>query len=192
MPDSKNDRFRLANRPADYNRLGIAPVEIARFEDGQRTGTESGHYEWWYFDAHLGDGTTVVVVFYTKPSVSPNGPLAPLITIDITLPDGRSFQKLLDTRPELFSASKSTCDIRIGTNRFCGDLHRYHITATIEEISVDIELMGEVRAWRPKSGHLYFGTEEREKLFAWLPAVPHGLASVRYRIGNEEHRASGS
>ena len=192
MPDSKNDRFRLADRPADYNRLGIAPVEIARFEDGQRMGTESGHYEWWYFDAHLDDGATVVVVFYTKPSVSPNDPLSPRVTIDITLPDGRIFQKLLDTRPELFSASKSTCDIRIGTNRFCGDLNRYHITATIEEISVDIELMGEVRAWRPKSGHLYFGTEEREKLFAWLPAVPHGLASVRYRIGNEEHRASGS
>jgi len=52
--------------------------------------------------------------------------------------------------------------------------------------------MGEVRAWRPKSGHLYFATEGREKLFAWLPAVPHGLASVRYKIGNEEHRASGS
>jgi hypothetical protein len=192
MPDSKNDRFRLADRPADYNRLGIAPVEIARFEDGQRTGTESGHYEWWYFDAHLDDGATVVVVFYTKPSVSPNGPLAPRVTIDITLPDGRSFQKLLDTRPELFSASKCTCDIRIGTNRFCGDLHRCHITATIEEVSVDIELTGDVRAWRPKSGHLYFGAEGQEKLFAWLPAVPHGLASVRYRIGNEEHRASGS
>jgi hypothetical protein len=60
--------------PADYKRLGSAPVEIAEFEDGQRIGTESGHYEWWYFDAHLDDGATVVVVFYTKPNVSPNGP----------------------------------------------------------------------------------------------------------------------
>lgn len=30
------------------------------------------------------------------------------------------------------------------------------------------------------------------QLFAWLPSVPNGLASVRYRIGNEEHRAGGS
>ena len=82
---------------------------------------------------------TVVVVFYTKPNVSPNSPLAPRITINITLPDGRTFVKLLDTRPELFNASKSTCDVRIGTNRFVNDLKRYHITATIEEISVDIE-----------------------------------------------------
>ena len=192
MHGSKNGRFRLAERPADYNRLGIAPVEIAQFEDGQRIGMESGRYEWGYFDAHLDDGATVVVFFYTKRNVSPNGPLAPRITIDITLSDGRTFQKLLDASPEQFKASKSGRDVRIGTNRFVGDLNCYHITATIEEISVDIELTGEVRAWRPKSGHLYFGAEGREKLFAWLPAVPDGLASVRYRIGSEEHRASGS
>jgi len=188
----KNGHLRLADRAADYTRLGITPVEIAEFEDGQRIGTESGRYEWWYFDAHLDNGATVVVVFYTKPNVSPNGPLAPRITINLTLPDGRSFVKLLDTRPELFKASKSACDVRIGPNRFVGDLERYHITATIEEISVDIELTADVPAWRPRSGHLYFGVEGREKLFAWLPAVPHGRANVRYAIGPEEHRASGS
>jgi hypothetical protein len=195
MHHGKNGHLRLADRPADYARLGIAPAEIAEFEDGQRIGTERGRYEWWYFDAHLDNGATVVVVFYTKPNVSPNGPLAPRITINITLPDGRSYVKLLDTRPELFNASKSGCDVRIGTNRFFGDLKRYYITATIEEVSVEVELMGDVPAWRPKSGHIYFGnfgTEGREKLFAWLPSVPHGQASVRYRIGNEEYRASGS
>jgi len=192
MDPSKNGLLRVADRPADYERLGIDPVEVAQFEDGQRIGTERGRYEWWYFDAHLDDGATVVVVFYTKPNVSPNRPLAPRITIDLTLPDGRDFVKFLDTRPELFNASKSGCDVRIGTNRFVGDLKRYHIAATIEEISVDIELTGDVRAWRAKSGHLYFGAEGQEKLFAWLPAVPHGLASVRYSIGNEKHRASGS
>src|SRR6202035_2557555 len=107
-----------------------------------------------------------------------NGPLAPRVTINLTLPDGRTFEKFLDTKPEWFSASKSGCDVRIGANRFVGDLHRYCITATIEEISVDIELTGEVPAWRPKSGHLYFGSEGQEKCFAWLPSVPTGRASV--------------
>ena len=192
MHGSKNGRLRLADRSADYRKLGIAPVEVAEFEDGQRIGTESGRYEWWYFDAHLNDGATVVVVFYTKPNVSPNGPLAPRVTINITLSDGRTFDKLLDTTPEMFSASNSTCDVKIGTNQFVGDLNRYRITAAIEEISVDIELIGQVRAWRPKSGHLYFGAEAPGKLFAWLPSVPNGLASVRYRMGNEERHASGS
>jgi hypothetical protein len=104
----------------------------------------------------------------------------------------RIFDRVLDVGPKMFEASKSGCDVRIGGNRFVGDLHHYRITATIEEVSVDVELTGKVRAWRPKTGHLYFGVERQEKLFAWLPSVPNGLASVRYRIGNEEHRASGS
>jgi hypothetical protein len=66
----------------------------------------------------------------------------------------------------MFHASKSTCDVRIGTNRFVGDLNRYHITATIEEISVDIELRGEVPAW---------GARQRRSL--------HG-----YRILHHSHR----
>jgi hypothetical protein len=192
MQRTTNGHLRLADRPADYTKLGIAPVEVTEFEDGQRIDTQRGRYEWWYFDSHLDNGAAVVVVFYTKPNVSPNRPLAPRITINIALADGRTFDKVLDVAPELFEASKSGCNVRIGTNRFVGDLHHYHITATIEEISVDVELTSQVRAWRPKSGHLYFGVEGREKLFAWLPSVPNGLASVRYRIGNEEHHASGS
>src|SRR6202035_2112555 len=142
MHGSKNGRFRLADRPADYNRLSIAPDEIAQFEDGQRIGTESGRYEWWYFDAHLDDGATVVVVFYTKPNVSPNKPLAPRITINLTLPDGLRFEKLYDTTADQSTASKEWCDVRIETNRFVGDLRRYRIGAAIEEISVEIDLTG--------------------------------------------------
>jgi hypothetical protein len=192
MSRDKNSHLRLAGRPADYQKLGIDPVEVAQFEDGQRIGTEKGRYEWWYFDAHLNDGATVVVIFWTKPNVSPNRPLAPRITIYLTLPDGRRFEKVYDTTADQFTASKGGCDVRIGTNRFVGDLHCYRITAAIEEISVEIELTGEVRAWRPKSGHLYFGSEGREALFAWLPSVPQGVAHVRYKIDHEEYRASGS
>jgi hypothetical protein len=46
MSRDKNDHLRLADRPADYQNLGIDPVEVAQFEDGQRIGTEKGRYEW--------------------------------------------------------------------------------------------------------------------------------------------------
>lgn len=77
MQRTTNGHLRLADRPADYTKLGIAPVEVAEFEDGQRIDTQRGRYEWWYFDSHLDNGATVVVVFYTKPNVDPNRPLAP-------------------------------------------------------------------------------------------------------------------
>ena len=40
-------------------------------------------------------------------------------------PTAAAIAKLLDTRPELFKASKSGCDVSIGPNRFVGDLKRY-------------------------------------------------------------------
>jgi hypothetical protein len=42
MSGDKNSHLRLADRPADYQKLGIDPVKVAQFEDGQRMGTEKG------------------------------------------------------------------------------------------------------------------------------------------------------
>ena len=44
MSGDKNSHLRLADRPADYQKLGIDPVKVAQFEDGQRRGTEKGRW----------------------------------------------------------------------------------------------------------------------------------------------------
>src|SRR3979490_2864559 len=102
MSRRKNNHLRVADRPADYQKLGIDPVEVAQFEDGQRIGTDKGGDEAGYFDAHHDDGATVVVAFYTKPNVSPNGALAHRIVSNLTLPDCRRFEKFYDTTADQF------------------------------------------------------------------------------------------
>ena len=52
----------LAANPEDYARLGIVEHKPAQFEDGLRTNGGPGTYEWWYFDAHLDDGSKLVSV----------------------------------------------------------------------------------------------------------------------------------
>jgi hypothetical protein len=190
---SKTGYSRLAQTPEDYECLGLDVTNVAIWEDGQRALTQPGNFEWWYFDCHLEDGTSIVVVFYTKPLTSLNAPLAPCVTINITRPDGQIFIRKLTTEPEDFSASKDGCDVRIGDSRFSGGLNSYRIIATIEDVSVDIELTGEVAAWRPRTGHMYFGREgQSEKLFAWLPSVPQGEVKVSYTIGEERFEATGT
>src|ERR1700691_3240939 len=85
--------IRRAAEDADYVRLGIDRKFVAKWEDGQRASTEPGHFEWWYFDAQLDDGATLVVGFYTKPTTNPGAMLSPLITINLTLPNGRILNK---------------------------------------------------------------------------------------------------
>ena len=180
----------LATKPEDYRRFGIT-TEIQPFEDGLRTDpARSGHYEWWYFDAHLDDGSTLVVTFYTKDFAAPSGGLAPMITIDLDLPDGRTINKRAVYDPATFSSSSEGCDVRIDGHRFVGDLHEYRITATVDEVSVDVTLTGQTEPWRPATGHIVYG-EDSAQVFAWLPAVPHGAAEVTYIVDGTSTTTAG-
>lgn len=180
-----------ADAPEDYARLGIKPREIAQFEDGMRTEGEPGTYEWWYFDAHLDDGAKVVVVFFTKHYTTPELPLTPMIEINLELPDGRYFQRQVQVAPEQFHAAKDRCEVLIGDAVFEGDLHTYRIKAEVGELAVDLELVGEVPAWRPGSGHLYFGEGDERRLFAWLPSVPKGSVTGSYSVDGVQHTVTG-
>ena len=183
--------FRLAASEDDYERLGLLPSKVANWEDGQRIGTEDGAYEWWYFDAHLEGGATVVVTFSTKSSATVDAPFAPSVTINLTMPDGRKIDKTLHAETEAFSASKDGCDVRIGENHFVGDLSHYHIEAAVDDVSVKIDLIGEVPSWRPRTGHMYFGQAGEEHLFAWFPAVPQGRVRVVGKVGAETFESVG-
>jgi hypothetical protein len=180
----------LAGSPDDYARLGLSPTSVAPWEDGARTDDSPGTYEWWYFDAHLADGAKVVVTFLNKDLAQPQKPLSPLLRLDLDLPDGRRFEKMVHFGAGEWSAAKDHADVRLGTNRFNGDLHRYRIEATAEEISVDITLTGEIPPWRPSTGYMLFGAD-RSLEFAWLPSVPQGAVAATYSIGDEQHQTTG-
>lgn len=181
---------RLGSSAEDYERIGIKPDEVAPWEDGARTDGSAGTYEWWYFDAHLDDGAKLVVVFFTKGITEVGKPLTPTIRIDLDLPDGTSYSKMTSWKPEEFAAAKDRCDVRIADNSFSGDLHAYKIVAKIEDVAVDITLTGEVPAWRPGTGHMYFGPKDGFE-FDWLPSVPQGKVDATYSVAGKAYSASG-
>lgn len=175
----------LAQTPEQYKRFGITET-IQPFEDGLRTDpTKHGHYEWWYFDAQLDDGTKMVIAFHTKSLAHPNTGLDPLITIELDFPDGGHVHRSASFKAAQFTASTEGCDVQIGENTFVGDLHEYRITATIDDLSVDVTLVSDTQPWRPHTGHIVYGNDE-ENYFAWLPAVPHGAVTATYRMGDIE------
>ena len=178
---------RLAEDPEDFVKLGIHPERIQQFEDGMRTWGGPGGYEWWYFDSHLSDGSSLVIVFYTKPQLNPGGELAPFASLELNRPGEPPMRIEAHVSPGAFSASADRCDVRIGANRFRGDLHDYEIHFSHDDVTVDVKLTGRVPSWRPASGHMFFGDDD-DHLFAWLAAVPQGDVSVDLDIrGEKEH-----
>jgi hypothetical protein len=112
-PERNTRLCRLADRPEDFRSLGIVPGSVAVWEDGLRTDGAPGSYEWWYFDAHLRDGSSLVIGFYTKNPITPDRPLEPLVGVQLNRPGADSLTFKCHAAPEQFSASRDVCDVCI-------------------------------------------------------------------------------
>lgn len=170
---------RLGALPEHYERLALKKGEVALWEDGTRTNSgEKGSYEWWYFDSHLDDGTSLVIVFYTKSMMSPQTAPDPQVTFRLNTPGEAEYSQVYrPAKGEIFSASKESCDVRIGRCYFRGNLREYEIYYRDETTEARVTLQSGVPPWRPETGHIFFGGND-EHYFAWLPSVPEGKVTV--------------
>ena len=80
----------------------LAPEEDGMHIDTRRKGT----YEWWYFDAHMETGQTLVVFFYAA-NPNPGAGGKPGIEIVLLRPDGRKSQKFVPCSKSDFIASRT-------------------------------------------------------------------------------------
>ncbi|MEV6507710.1 hydroxyneurosporene dehydrogenase [Streptomyces sp. NPDC051642] len=185
----------MADTPADYQRLGIAEDTIAPWEDGFRTDPGGpGTFEWWYFDAVLDDGSTLVINFMTKDfrvGKGVNQPVAPVVTFELDRPDGTHVERTSPAHGHDYAFGTDHCDVRIGTNTFAGDLHRYSIHLDVEGVRADVTLTGRTPSWRPASGHIDFGEGDARRTFAWLPSVPQGAVEATIAIDGATETRTG-
>jgi hypothetical protein len=175
--------------PEFLQRDGLTET-VDAWEDGLRAETGRGNFEWWYFDAHLDDGSTAVVVFATKPLLARKGPLKPQLVLTITNPDGRRLDRSRVFPADQFTASCDGCDVRIGDNHVAGDLHRYELHAANEDLAADLVFTGSVPPWRPGAGKNYYDAG-LTRYFAWLPAIPYGAVSGTLTYDGQAHEVTG-
>lgn len=179
----------LAKSPADYERLGVKKGSIALWEDGIRTTGKKGEYEWWYFDAKLEDGSSLVIHFHTAPMTANVRGFSPSIGFSWTGADGMEIRDDQKYDAAQCSFDRERCCVRIGKSSFEGDLHTYHIHFETEKVQADVSLQGNTEAWRPETGHIVFGKKD---YFAWLPAVPEGSVEAVIRAGEKTYTLKGT
>ena len=190
----RSEACRIAATPADYERYGIVRGEVAPWEDGFRTRPGGpGTFEWWYFDAVLDDGSTLVINFMVKDIRGGSGikqPARPVVTFELDRPDGTHVERARHSGDD-FAFGTDRCDVRVGTSTFTGDLHTYQIHVDIDGVVADVTLTGQVPPWRPETGHILFG-DEHPRLFAWLPSVPQGTVQATLTVDGETRTLTGT
>jgi hypothetical protein len=139
---------------------------------------KKNNFEWWYFDARLDSGHTVVIFFY---AANPNpGPAAGKTGVEMVLvrPDGRKTQVFLPYKRSAFTASTEKADVKIGQNYLIaeypdGGLPVYRIHIDENELGFDLTYSALVNGWKPGNGRTEFG---KLGYFAWV--IPFVRASV--------------
>ena len=160
------------------NELGLED-EIQIFEDGLRTNSKSGNYEWWYFDSKYEDGSSLVIIFFSKPVTSMKSGFSPYVSFDYIGSNGVEIHTTYKSKD--FKLSKEMCDVRIGDCYIKGDLKHYEIYFKNDVVECSLSLDGSVPSWRPYSGHILFGKKD---YFAWIPAIPEGVVNGELKTSN--------
>jgi hypothetical protein len=140
-----------------------------------------GMYEWWYFDAHLDSGHTIVVFFHAS---NPNPGLAGKTGVEIVLlrPDGKRIQKFIAYDRSDFAAARDKPEVRIGENTLKveqpeGKLPVYEIHVKEKDLGCHLKYTAQVNGWKPGTGLSHFGDTG---IFGWV--VPFPRASVEGTI----------
>lgn len=169
----------------------IKPLLLS--EDGLHIDiNKRGVAEWWYFDAHLDSGHTLVVFFHAK---NPNPGMRGKTGVEIVLlrPDGKRVQKFISYRKSDFKSARDKPEVTIGNNTLRvkqreGELPIYEINVNEKELGCHLIYRAEVNGWKPGTGLSKFG---ELGTFNWI--VPFARATVEGTItdGDKTIQVSG-
>jgi hypothetical protein len=142
---------------------------------------KKGVYEWWYFDAHLESGHTLVVFFHAS---NPNPGLEGKIGVEMVLlrPDGKRNQKFFAHDRSEFSAARDRPEVKIGENwlkvdQVDGRLPVYEIQVKEKDFGCHLKYTAQVNGWKPGTGLSQFG---ELGYFGWV--IPFARAAVEGTI----------
>ena len=166
-PPAAMASFELRSTEAEYRHFGLKKDSVETWEDGRRTPQDGKHFEWWYFDARLEDGTKLIIWFSDNWFY---GDQDRKVALEITRPGATP---IIQRRSysDLGQFSKTAPVVRIGTHSFSGDLTEYRIKIDARELNgFGCELIFKRQAppYRPGTGII--GGKGKE--FGWLVAAP--------------------
>ena len=157
-------------------------------DDGLHFDKSPFYFEWWYFDATFGDGSTVSIIFHFRDLINP---LSSDGSVNVAVFDQGNpvFRRFMPYPTNQIDAAKKMCDVRIGKNRCWLDNNKYRIKIDEPDIKAELVFESDSIGWRPGNGKINFGDEKA--FFAWIVPQPKANVNGYVVINGEETKLSG-
>lgn len=193
LPNTPEVRKTLAEmNDISRKQFGVKDGPIELWEDGYRAVDDPANiFEWWYFDMHFDDGSTLVVTFANKPPTEPYGPVAPLVLVLRQAADGTSSRETYPVSEAEFSAATDRPDVKIGPNTVSGDLETYVMHLEIDGEVIDATIKRTAPSWRSGSGVSY-SDSARKHFFGWVVGIPSGTVEATFTKDGETVTRTGT
>ena len=165
--------------------ISIKPEDDALHIDMDK----KGNREWWYFDARLDNGYTVVGFFRAKHErTGKTG-----VEITIYKPNGEKIQQVIDYRHSDLRVSNNVPDVQIGNNYIKVDysnsrLPTYEVFLDEGEFGFHLKYVAQVPGWKPGKGYIEFGKSNQ---FGWVVALPRADVEGTIKVNNETIQVRG-
>jgi hypothetical protein len=166
----KNTATKIAESETPFPRLEL-------WEDGRRIPElyKPENFEWWYFDAQLTDGRTLVLVFYIDQDASERR-FVYRAEATVASPNGQRVAATYVTHQDV-SISRERPEIQIGKSFLRGDLDTYRVVmdeSDLGKLSLDVTIWRTFpparlasETWKHRSG--------RQDLRMDLPRATRGV-----------------
>lgn len=148
-----------------------------------------GNTEWWYFDARLEGGYTVVGFFRAKHErTGKTG-----VEITIYKPNGEKIQNVYDYNRSDLKVSREIADVQIGNNYIKVDYSNekfpaYEVFLDEGEFGMHLKYTAQVPGWMPGNGYTRFGNLGE---FGWVVPLPRARVEGTIKIHNKTISAKG-
>lgn len=148
-----------------------------------------GNCEWWYFDARLENGYTVVVFFRAKHErTGKTG-----VEVVIYNPNNEKIQQIYNYPRNDFTASLQKAEVKIGNNYIHVDnsnekFPSYEVFLDEENYGVHLNFQATIQGWMPGKGYTQFGNLG---IFGWVVPMPRAKVSGKIRINDQTMSVEG-
>jgi len=178
-----------ADKPFPIDPTAFQPKDI---DDASHELPPGEAFEWWYFDASFDNGYSMVTS-WQMANMKLEGVLIPFRVIQFAIYDPRGKKTAVSPMftVDNYSASKTSCDVTMGSNHLKGNYPQYNIDFLEGDLGCKLSLENLTQGFRnPPDGVSYF-SRQPDRYIGWVITQPKAKVTGKLILNGNEIPVTG-